>query len=488
MPLPLPLQCEGCPFASKSKYFTPDKLTDSNVLILAQNPGNYEEQGLYLERYIYSQGREDVVSNTTPQPLLGPSGKMIREQFWPLAKLGEFDRVSKANVIKCRPNGVNDLPPIHSKELKAAINHCMHYHFHLPESVRYVLTLGQVALYGLTENKVFVEKSEDIEGKNVNSFFNWRGYTLGVNKESGVITGLKEYYSPLSSPNLINVMPTIHPAALFKDERMFHAVKNDFAKFGKLVRGEWPSVLPQIKRSFDKPLPKVLGFDTEYDIHDNNRLTLYSVATTEGDIYVLDPDIKLPLYDDTIIIGQNLLVDIAHFYNLVSSFPSYSFDDLMIAHSVLWPSEPHSLNYICSVYGRYNRHKHLIGEDFHFYAGLDADTTLNCGWRGVLKDFKDDPFSWRVYVDYRRPLIPILFEAEKRGIKINQERVELIEAILRENITGYKLEAELLTQREDFNLGSAKMVGNYLFHIEEIPKPVKVKKPRKKKNANNSEG
>jgi len=276
MTYPLPQSCQGCPFSNKSVHFTPDALNeDSEVMILAQNPGNHEEQGLYLEGYFGY--KNEITHDVPPQPLIGPTGRMIRQQFWPLSKLGEFDSISKANIIKCRPNGLNDLPPIHSRELKDAINHCVSHHFKIPKRTKYILTLGQVALFGLTQNSIFISKNETEEGKNKNSFFNWRGYTLGMDASNrSDLSGLYGYYNCSRSDERIKVLPTIHPASLFKDERMFRAVKMDFVKFGKLVRNEWPMGLPEVKETLPSTLPTVLGFDTEYDIHDNNRLTLFS--------------------------------------------------------------------------------------------------------------------------------------------------------------------------------------------------------------------
>src|SRR5512145_2595610 len=112
MPYRKPDSCQGCPFYTVSTYFVPDVIRPhSQVAVVAQNPGEAEEQGSRIVKYAY-QGtkRYDLTEQVTPQPLIGATGYALRTQYWPLTRLGPLDDVSLLNIIKCRPYGKNELP------------------------------------------------------------------------------------------------------------------------------------------------------------------------------------------------------------------------------------------------------------------------------------------------------------------------------------------------------------------------------------------
>lgn len=460
MPIPLPETCKGCVFATKARYFTPDKLLPhSSVMIVAQNPGAHEERGHAITGYTTFNGRrEELIDHVQPQPLIGASGQWIKNEFWPLARTEPFAKVSLANVIKCRPEGTNDLPPVASKELKAALKHCMQAHFKVPPRVKTIVALGQMALFGLTGQT---------------SITDWRGYVLGKDFQTGELLGLTSYYHPGVGAGVIDIFPTLHPAALFKLPKLQHATRNDFYKLGRFLRGEWPLRLPEIKRRMPGDLPSLIGFDTEYDPEDNNRLIMYSVADTRGNVYVVDAGDhkdRLSLTKPTTIVGQNLLVDMPHFYNLFeSSHVRVHLEDVMLAHSVLWTGEPHDLNYILSLYGQYNRHKHLIHDQPHLYAGLDADTTLNHAWKGLIREFKQDPDSWKIYREKRQPLLPIIYRAQQVGIAVHHARIHHVKGLIESKRDHVANEARALTGKPKFNLGSTQQVGREIYgEYEEV--------------------
>lgn len=448
-------KCFGCPFYDKSEYLTPDSLKeDSEILILAQNPGEHEENGVKITGRDWYNGQSYPREiNVTPQPLIGPSGDWIKRDFWPLTKLGSFDKVSKANVIKCRPNGKNELPIIKSKALREAIAHCTREYLRIPNNTRYILSLGVVSFYYLTGKQSLI----DDHGS-------YRGYVLGLENPGYANYGVEEYYSPTGFEPL-RIMPTIHPASLFKNPKMHHAVLCDFDKFGRLVRGEWPLPLPDIKRSMPLEIPSLFGFDTEYDVYNNNELIMWSLADTKGNIYVIDAadsrfiDVGGDIHPS--VITQNGLVDLPHLEKVIDT-SKITLEDTMIAHSVLWTGEPHDLDYMCSIYGSYNRHKHLSGNDPYLYAGLDADTTINQVWRGMVREFKQDKESWRVYKN-RLKLLPIINKNQQKGILIDQERALLIGNLMKENMDRLNFEARVLTNNPKFKLSSPKQVGEYIY-------------------------
>lgn len=487
MPYLKPDSCRGCPFYSLSKYITPDEMyKDSSILILAQNPGENEEQGKQINRYEFYSGRRFPVEvETKPKPLIGASGHWLKREFWPLTNIN-YANTSKANVIKCRPNDANDLPSIAgnkpvnnitNKMLKEAVKHCTRTHLCIPKSTKHIMAMGALSLYALTGQTSITE---------------WRGWVIGKDlNDSTVELGVHEYYHPMVGSSfyshLVNVYPVLHIASLFENPVLYHATLLDFIKFGKLVKGTWPRPLPDIKINTLPPnIPTVLGFDTEYDPEQNNKLIMFSLADMLGNVYVVDHDVDFSrrIHEGTEVITQNGLVDIPHLVQLFD-VTKIKLQDCMLAHAALWPGEPHNLDYMTSVYGRYNRHKHLReshdSQTRYLYAGLDADTTLNHVWKGLQNDFARDIRVWNVYQDLRQPLLHIINRFNSIGIAVDEQRVRAILDILKTRIKEINSEAKAITNNEEFNIASTQQVAKAVYEgVFKIEKEIKVKIKKEK--------
>ena len=480
-PIPKPPGCAGCPFQHLSEYITPDYiLPDSEILILAQNPGTHEEQGRLLTGHEWSSfgKKEEKTTLVRPQPLIGASGKWLKEEFWPLTKL-DYSKVSRANVIKCRPYGQNDLPSIAgnkpikgitNKMLKAAVSHCTRQYLRIPPKTNHVLAMGGLSLYHMTGQTSITE---------------WRGWTIGTDG-LGTFYGLNDYYDP--SPSELNIFATIHIASLFEQPKLYHATLLDFQRFGRLVKGEWPKPLPAIRRTMPLSIPNYIGFDTEYDEHDNAILLMWSMADTQGNVYAIDrwDGSRLTVQPSTTVVTQNGLVDIPHFRRLFD-VSRIRLEDCMFAHSTLHTGELSNLDYMTSKYGQYNRHKHLrITHDHEvkaLYAGLDADTTLNHVWKSLLAQFKRDPLSWNEYNLRRQPLLSIIDRFNAKGVAIHKPRVQLIAEQLDREMAEITQRAKEITENPEFLLSSTDQVEAALYsgkyRIEKPEKPAKA--PRAKR-------
>ncbi len=491
MPIPKPDSCKGCPFYDKSNYITPDLyIKNSPILILAQNPGEGEENGIKVEGTSFNNYNMPITTKVKPQPLIGKSGKWLKDAFWPLTKLS-WDSVSKANVIKCRPYNQNELPSFTSKKpykditipmLRDAITHCTTNYLRIPPATKYIMALGSLSLYHLTGEA---------------SITDWRGWVLGKNTSSHIVEGITNYYHPL--PQDIKIFPTLHVASLFRNKDLHHATLADFSKFGALVRDAWPKPLPEITiNKLPQTLPNVFGFDTEYDPEDNNRLIMYSLATRDRYIYVVDAEIasltkKLVVPPNTNVVTQNGLVDIGHLAS-VFDVNSIILQDCMLAHAVLWPGERHNLDYMTSIYGMFNRHKHLRTTHdkatAYLYAGLDADTTLNHVWMSMIKEFKTDALSWNEYSERRRPLLSPIFKSQLKGVLVDKDRVSILKRVLDKELSDIIEEAKVVTANPDFNILSTQQVSKAIykgnFNLKDTPKAkvtslVASKAKRKKK-------
>ena len=106
------------------KGFVPDEvIPGAKVAILAQNPGADEER----------EGR----------PMVGKTGQMMDQQYLPLAGLQRGVNVSVHNVLKCRWQRSNALPP--AKVLAAAVAHCTAAHLQFDPAVEVIVAQGAVA-------------------------------------------------------------------------------------------------------------------------------------------------------------------------------------------------------------------------------------------------------------------------------------------------------------------------------------------------------
>jgi uracil-DNA glycosylase len=482
MPILKPSKCCNCPFYNKSKYIVPDSIVEgSKILILAQSPGENEELGKEILRYEYNYKREPVIKEVLPQPLIGATGLTLKNEFWPLTKL-PYSSVSRANIIKCRPNNVNELPAIGStkavngitnKMLKEAIEYCTTHYLKIPSTTKYILAMGSISLYHLT-GEIKIETDELDEKGNIKykkeGITEWRGSVIGTDL-LGTFYGMKEYYEVSNAE--LNIFPTLHLASLYKSEKYYHATLLDFVRFGNLVRGTWPKPLPEIKvNEIPSYIPNTIGFDTEYDPNDNNKLIMWSLADIYSSIYVVDSSysrVLSHLPSKLNLITQNGLVDLPHFLPLIkdTDLHKINMEDCMLAHATLWTGEPNSLDYMLSKYGLYNRHKHLrTAKDKYqqyLYAGLDADTTLNHVWKALIQEFKVDPISYTEYKKRRQPLLYIINRFQNRGVKLNQERIALISQLLNQELQEIESRARELTANPDFNIASSQQVSKGVY-------------------------
>ncbi len=490
--IPKPDKCKGCPFYELSPYITPDYyVKDSEVCIVAQAPGEHEEEGRRITGYVYKGGKKlEITESVRPQPLIGPTGKWLQDDFWPYTKI-PYREVSRANIIKCRPHGKNDLPNINSNKsvngitptmLKDAINHCTKSYLNINNSNKYIIAMGGISLYALT----------GLEGSS-NGITDWRGWVLGVSFifNAKQILGFDSYYHPIRNDVFIsNIYPVIHIASLFKNPTLYRATVLDFIKFGRFVRGEWPIETPYMNINIQpESIPKYIGFDTEYDVEDNNRLEMWSLADVEGNIYVYDVQHThvsniLPIQPGTTVVTQNGLVDLPHFIK-VFDVTTIKLEDCMLGWATLFPGEPTNLDYMTSCVGRYNRHKHIrTTRDLdmkYFYAGLDADTTLNHVWKYQLMEFTKDKLSWQEYMLRRQPLLYIIDKFQKKGVEVYKERVEYVAELLDKEMEDIVERSKEVAGNPLFNIASHEQVSNAVYEGVYV-KPVKEKPVRVKKS------
>ena len=474
--------CIGCPFYKHGKHFTPDLVNEnSKVFFIAQNPGSNEEAGqkLIKRHYIgYGQHHDEYV-NVQPQPLLGATGVLFDNKFLPLSGLKRSE-VSLGNVIRCRPGlslGLksDELPKLtttmkleHSNaDIVKALKHCNNAYLHIPQSTQLIVTMGRYAMFALTG----IQNEETEYSKRQGVVESWRGYAVSVPADSSlhhtIDTSIYHDLCVDSSDKVI--LFTMHIAALFKgmNKRFYHATMQDFHKIKLLLNKQWPKPLPAWDSNPPITWPKVSCFDTEYNPSDNDSLIRYSLYdATNNHLHVVEAiDVskrKIYIAENSIVLMQNALADIGHLANIVD-FSNVMVEDLMLAHSVLWTGEPHSLNYIASKYGAFNRYKHLSSSEPQLYSALDAYEPFYIWRNSIIPDFKKDEQSYKIYKQYRLPLINIINKAQQTGISLNSERLNKVQEIFYDRLQEIQYKAKMITSDDDFNIGGSKRMKEEIY-------------------------
>jgi uracil-DNA glycosylase len=487
--IPLPSSCEGCTFYkykdAPGNGFVPDRVVQgSTVYFLAQNPGKDEIEGRKLIRRMYGEGVAEYAS-VYPEPLIGATGVAFNTKFLPLAGLKRED-VSLGNAIRCRPalgmkaaglKGVDkadDLPTITATmrlekskaDIVNAMKHCRSVHMHIPESTKVVVTLGRHAMFAMTG----LAKDQDEYKKKQGVLESWRGYgVICADRDSICTVNTNNYHDVniLRSTGLI-VFFTMHIAALnYGENRKFtHATMQDFYKLGRLLRGEWPLSVPTWSTAPPQVWPSYASFDTEYNPN-TTELYRWSMCDTDNNLYAIESgDIPAGVFHPTeqkyTVLIQNALADIKYLSRLIP-ISNVKIEDMMLAHSVLWPGELHGLNYINSLYGTLNRYKHLSEGSPVAYSAWDAWEPMQM-WRSYfIPEFKRDRESWMVYKKYRLPLIAIIDKAQRSGAKVDTERLSDVQFILHERLERYKARAKEITGDDSFHLGGSKRLKEEIY-------------------------
>jgi DNA polymerase-1 len=184
-----------------------------------------------------------------------------------------------------------------------------------------------------------------------------------------------------------------------------------------------------------------------------------------------------PVFEDSGVrkIGQNMKFDIQVLANYGIEVKGTLFDT-MIAHYLLEPDMRHNMNLLSETYLSYSpvHIESLIGEkgvnqknmrsvpveQIKEYAVEDADVTYQ------LKEVFQPRLRSEGLSDLadiiEMPLIRVLADMERVGVRLNQEDLKAISTGLREDIIS--LETEIFTLAgTEFNISSPKQLGNILF-------------------------
>ncbi|HPQ09444.1 MAG TPA: DNA polymerase I [Bacteroidia bacterium] len=189
------------------------------------------------------------------------------------------------------------------------------------------------------------------------------------------------------------------------------------------------------------------------------------------------------------LIGQNIKYDYHILKNHNLEIHCHLWDT-MVAHFLINPDEnKHNLNYLSEVYLQYSPIKidTLIGSkkdgqismslldasEIKEYAAEDADIALQLSHH-LEKELKKTDTE-KVFKEIEMPLIPVLVEMERTGVKLDVEFLKNLSHQIQQQL--HKTEKEIYhLAGTTFNIASPKQVGEILFEhlkIAEAPKKTK---------------
>lgn len=187
-------------------------------------------------------------------------------------------------------------------------------------------------------------------------------------------------------------------------------------------------------------------------------------------------------------IGQNIKYDIHVLknYNIDVKGPLF---DTMIAHYLIEPDRRHNLTELARNYlsyqmvpiesligekGKNQRNMRQVDPDkIREYAGEDADITLQL--KEILEKELEQRELLKVFHELEMPLIPVLADMERTGIKMEVESLKGFAEDLRTDILSLETDITEMVGFS-FNIGSPKQLGEVLFdHLKIDPLAKKTK-------------
>jgi DNA polymerase-1 len=197
------------------------------------------------------------------------------------------------------------------------------------------------------------------------------------------------------------------------------------------------------------------------------------------------------LWDDATktIVGQNLKYDIGILSNYGIELKGRLYDT-MLAHYLVQPDMRHGMDLLAETYLGYRTVSitELIGkkgkgqgnmrdvpvEKIKDYAAEDADITLRL--KHVFDPMLDEAGARALFNDVEMPLVPVLSEMEREGIRLDSGAL---------NVLSKELEGDIVTLLDEiqalagvpFNLNSPRQLGEVLFdHLKIDPSAKKTGK------------
>lgn len=345
--------------------------------------------------------------NDTGKPFQGGAGRWL-DYFGQKAGFKKDD-LNIINTICCQPPGnVYPTDPaarayISKDDAHRAVKKCMDTHvWPFLESRKW----SRVDLLGAKAVEFVAERKEPI----------------------GILRG-----SPLAIPRLGDkpiAIPTIHPAAIARDQSMLPVVINDFRKSLQLSP-EYYNLHPSLEevREFRS---KTVCFDIEkpkyWKLGKHAPIEMCGISDRPYHVMVVPchgaylAELKRIFREAEVVIGQNIVMyDLPELEQIgVKISETCDIDDIMLMHHLRFPDLPHDLGFIGSCFGQKEAWKDNKS-DFERYCARDVDITIQA-WK-QLRPMLEHEKLMDLYRLVQIPLARICKLMEHTGFTIDPNRI-----------------------------------------------------------------
>jgi uracil-DNA glycosylase family 4 len=453
-------RCTDCPFYS-SKYVGPEGRLDAKIAIIGEAPGENEER----------LGR----------PFVGKAGEVLGEYLSSVGIKREHCYIT--NVLKCRPPNNK----INTPEARKAIVKCA------PATLR--------ELESLVSPSVIVPVG--------NTALN----LLGINENIGRVRG------SVSMSRFGKVIPTWHPAFYFRAPEEKVTGSYDWRKIRRhslmrtlITPSENFNLFPTVEdiEQFRLEVEQgtvggrqvKLAIDIETYELDSPLLTpikLIALARSSSDVLVVpfinesgnlywknkDEELRVIMAIGDILANPqvikivfnalfDMLVMMNHGWGVIGPI-----EDFMLAHYLIYHPVPHTLEYVASIYADYEAWKLNKGAgndtEYRTYNARDA-AMLFMIEDGIREDMKSNRVEW-AYRNLCGAILPAC-RMMLNGIRIDQEQLKTVTALLEDDSTRLTEKLWELSGRPDLNPRSAKQLRDVLFGQMKLRSQVKTKKSK----------
>jgi len=426
---------------SPDNYVPPSGPSDARIAIVGEAPG-----------------RDEVRKE---EPFVGSSGRLLN-QLLDKAGINRYN-CYLTNVMKYRPPGNNfDFFYEGTKPSEELLKGARETREELKEvDPDVIIAAGGQALRALT-------------GNYKRKISNWRGSILET--------------------ELGYVVPCYHPAYIMRVWKLNPIMIFDLKRAKKLVYDGAPD---KLDRNFylEPSLSEIEAFVKKckesslvsFDIETHQTESGEWVMDTVGLAYDARNAISIPLGEDYWSVEEEvkvlrLIAEVLGDSNIRKIAQNGQYDvvflewagvpvnnlwfDTMCASKVIYPEFPKGLDFLVSLYTMQPYYKHTMEEDRYRYNALDAACTFQVA-EGLLEDMKD----FGVYDFYRNhvhPLLRIFIECQQLGVKMDENRKEIVQDRVEGDIEELRARLKELTGRE-INVYSVTDMRGYIYDKLGLP-------------------
>ncbi len=377
------------------------------------------------------------------RPFVGGAGRVLNML---LGKAGvKRSKCYVTNVVRCRP-------PKNRTPSETEISECTKRH-NLQEFLtgfNLIVPMGNSALYAVA-NETHITR--------------WRGSVFQRQFEG------KD----------IKILPTLHPAAIMRQQEMIPAVIHDFTKItqeGYTSEYMAPSQNYELHAHVGHTGPDWHAEAFSFDVETRSltpylgSITLLGISTAPGEAIVLD---DLPAADyvlkglfasPAVKVAHNVAFDKTHME--ANGFPvSPPWYDTMIAHHLLLSDTPKDLGFVASLYTKMPYWKHMMQKDLRLYNARDADSTLQI-YQATAPEIKIK--GMQDIFDTSMAVIPILSMMKTTGVKVNTKLQLKWRVALDRKITRLEADVQKAVGDSTFNWRSHRQLTKLLYDKMGLPR------------------